>query len=31
MMWSLITPVIALIAVYQIGILLGSPIPFYAE
>jgi hypothetical protein len=29
MMWSLITPVIALIAIYQIGILLGSPIPFY--
>jgi hypothetical protein len=29
MMWALITPVIALIAVYQIGTLLGTPIEIY--
>ena len=29
MIWALITPVIALIAIYQIGFLLGNPILFY--
>jgi hypothetical protein len=29
MMWALITPVIALIAVYQIGTILGTPIEIY--
>jgi hypothetical protein len=29
MIWALITPVIALIAIYQIGILLGAPILIY--
>jgi len=29
MMWALITPVIALISVYQIGTLLGTPIEIY--
>jgi hypothetical protein len=28
-MWALITPVIALIAIYQIGTLLGTPIEIY--
>jgi hypothetical protein len=29
MIWALIVPVIALIALYQIGILLGTPILIY--
>ncbi len=29
MIWALIVPVVALIAIYQIGILVGSPILIY--